>query len=113
MLGRLVAVCCFTGDRLVGAGASAEHEIDHRGDEQDDARPVVEPQAEELVRVVDAQRLYPAASCGVGRDIERERPAVPEPPPAVSPDDEQGDADVPERLIEKGGVESPGDSAGS
>src|SRR3954469_21831453 len=101
------------GDPLVGSGVAPQHEIGHGRDEEHDARPVVEAQAEEPVRVVDAERLDPAAARRVGRDVESERPPVAEPPPAVGPDDEQGDAEVPERLIEKGGMEGPRATAGS
>jgi hypothetical protein len=56
--------------------ASAQEQKPGRGEEDDEARPVVEPESEEVVGVVDAQGFEPATSDGVGGDVEGEQPAV-------------------------------------
>jgi hypothetical protein len=56
-------------------------------------------------RLVDAQRLDPEPTDGVGREVQREGAAVAEPEPAVGPQHEAGDNDVPEQLVEERRVE--------
>ena len=80
-----------------GPPPGADDEVGDRAEEDEEAGPVVQPQPEEVVGRVDAQGLDPAAADGVGRDVERERPAVAEPEAPVGPDDQAGDAEVPER----------------
>src|SRR5680860_54577 len=75
--------------------------------EHDDRDPHVQPQAEHVacLHVVDAQMLDPSTPGRVARDIERERPTVAELEPAVGPDHQTGDAEVPDELVEERRVE--------
>jgi hypothetical protein len=55
---------------------AAQDEESDRGQEDEQAGPVVEPQPQEVVGVVDAQCLDPCPAGGVGGDVEGEEPAV-------------------------------------
>ncbi len=72
-----------------GGSRGGDQEAGDRADEDDDRGPVVEPQAEDVVGVVDPQALDPEAADGVGGDVEREGPAVAEAEAAVGPEHEQ------------------------
>ena len=92
------------GGLAAGAQPGGHDDVGDRAEEDDQAGPLVEPQPEHVVGRVDPQALDPAAAHGVGGDVEREGPAVPEPEPAVRPDHQDGDADVPQQLVEEGRV---------
>src|SRR6266542_3138519 len=81
--------------------AAPRDEVRQRAGEDQDRGPDVQPQPEDPVRVVHAQRLDPEAADGVRHRVQRERPPAAEPEPAVRPDDQAGDTDVPERLVQE------------
>src|SRR5450830_1373017 len=96
------------GGNWLGCAATVlKEEEDHGGHEDDQAGPVVEPQTEEVVGVVDAQRLDPGTPDGVRGDVQREEPSVAQPEPAPGPHQEHGHADVPDRLVQEGRVVEP------
>src|SRR5712692_8262012 len=90
--------------RLLG---SAEHpgEADHGDGETDHARDlrdaeVAEPEA------VEAERFDGESADGVEADVaEEQRAGMPPEPRAEQQDEDQEDTEVPERLVEEGGVE--------
>ncbi len=61
--------------------------------------------------VVDAHVLDPEAAGAVRRDVQREGAAVAELEAAVGPDDQDGDADAPQRLVQERRVVGAGDPA--
>src|SRR6266511_3992866 len=81
--------------------AAPRDEVRQRAGEDQDRGPDVQPQPEDPVRVVHAQRLDPEPADGVRHRVQRERPPAAEPEPAVRPDDQAGDTDVPERLVQE------------
>ena len=80
-------------------------EVGHGAEEDHDRGPAVQAQAEERVGLVDAQVLGPEPADRVGGDVQGEGPAVTECEAARRPEDQCGDADVPEGLIEEGGLD--------
>src|SRR5690606_18069197 len=75
-----------------------QDDVEHRQQEHQDRRPVVQPQAQDLVGLVDAHVLDPEPAHAVRGDVQGERPAVSEPEAAVGPDDQPGHPQAPEGL---------------
>src|SRR5690606_36251702 len=87
--------------------AAYAYEVEQRTEEDQDRDPVVDPHAEDLVGLVDAQCLDPEPAHAVRHDVEGERPALAELPPPIDEPDQERDAEVPHQLIEEGRVERP------
>ena len=84
-----------------GARARGDHEGDHGTDEDQRRHPGVDPQTEDVVRVVDAQQLDPEPPDGVERDVQHERATVPEPEPPVRPHHDGSTGQAPQRLVQE------------
>src|SRR5438034_7081869 len=76
-----------------------------RDDEEDPGDPVVQAQAADVVRRVDAQGLDPEAPEAVQRDVEREEPRRPDPPATLDEKQHADGREVPDELVEEGRVE--------
>ena len=73
-----------------------------KSDERD---PGIDAQAGELLRRIDAKGLEIEPERRVERDVEREERRRPEPEAAIEDEQERGRTEVPERLVEKRGME--------
>src|SRR5581483_10114908 len=74
-------------------------------DADDDRDPEVQPLAEEVLRGVDAKELLERAPERVEGDVEREQPGRSNAEPGADPDQDAGDRDVVDQLVQEGRVE--------
>ena len=70
-----------------------------------DRDPRVQPQAGEVMRGVDAQKLLEEAAEAVVGDVQRKEPGRLDPPPSRDPQQQQDAKDVPDQLVQKRRVE--------
>ncbi len=75
------------------------HDREHGGDEE------VQAQAEDVLGRVDAQQLLEDPEGRVAGDVEREEPGRADGAPSSQPDQEGRQGQVPDDLVEEGGVE--------
>ena len=87
-------------------GSRRQHQIHGGADPHDDRRPHVQPQPGHGVNRVDSQGFDPGPTDRVEQHVQGEDAPVAHREPAIRPDDDQGNPDQPQRLIQKRGVES-------
>src|SRR3954447_7768314 len=90
-------------DRRVGR-ALGPGEPGEAGDGECDGEEEVEAQAEDVVGGVDAQQFLEDAKRGVAGDVEREETGRADVAVVPKPDQRGGEREVPDDLVEEGGV---------
>ena len=90
-----------------GSESGVEKEVRGRAGEDHDGGPHIQSEPQDVVRLhrVDSKGLDPASTGRVAHYIEGERPAVAKPVLTVGPDDESRYSQIPDGLLEVGGME--------
>ena len=90
-----------TERRRILTAPRRDHHVDHGADEHERRRERVDADTGDQRRGVAAHQLDAEAADAVGGDVQREQPAVAQPEPAVRPQQEEENHEVPQQFVEE------------